>query len=478
MTRNWTFALIGVCALALNAAPLLAKGAPAAPSSAKSAPGSEPLNVGETPEEAQEHGDGVAAIVNDTVISDYDLRQRVALFIATSGVRPTADSMKQIRGQVLQTLETERIELLEAQKNNVSVSASDVDKSIDTILKDNHVTQDQMNLMLGHANVHMATLRGQIAAQIAWSKTVQNQYGDRIDVSPQDVDAELQRLAEGKNKTHYVAAEIFQSVDNPEDDGKVLKNMQDLETQLRAGAPFPTVARQFSQNPTAASGGDLGVVVDGQLPRELNDALAKLRPGSISDPIKSTGGYYILYLRARIEGANVNIPDPKTQVDEHPSSLPLARVLLPLNPKSPKDLIEKVAQAANNIRSHIESCEMLPELAKQIKGLVYMNLGTMKLSDLSPEMQSALAQSEPGEPTPVFQSAAGIEIIVRCDKAVPQLTGFHMPSRDDVEQQIFEERMSVLSRQYLRDLRRDADIELPGQSLFAPHKAADASAQK
>ena len=87
MTRSLTFALIGVCALALNAAPLCAKTAPAAQQDA-TPPGTEKLNLGETPEQAQMNGDGVAAIVNDTVITDYDLRQRLALYLATSNAHP------------------------------------------------------------------------------------------------------------------------------------------------------------------------------------------------------------------------------------------------------------------------------------------------------------------------------------------------------------------------------------------------------
>src|SRR6202007_663158 len=93
MTRSFTFALIGVCTLALSAAPIFAKEAPAAATTQKSAtpPGTETLNVGETPEEAQQRGDSVAAIVNDTVITDYDLRQRMGLYIATSNAHPTPD---------------------------------------------------------------------------------------------------------------------------------------------------------------------------------------------------------------------------------------------------------------------------------------------------------------------------------------------------------------------------------------------------
>ena len=478
MTRSFTFALIGICALVLNTAPLCAKEAPAgaAAKSAATPPGTEELNVGETREEAQLKGDSVAAIVNDTVITDYDLRQRVGLYLATSNAHPSPEALKKVREQVLRQLETERIQLLEAQKNKITVSAADVDKSIDNILKDNHLTLQQLTAILGRSGVKLATMRSQIAAQVAWSKAVQAQYGDRIDITKADVDAELQRMAQGRDKPHFLVSEIFLPVDNPEDDGKVLKNMQDMEDQLHSGAAFGELARQFSQNPTAASGGDMGVVIQGQLPKELDDALNQMRPGSLSPPIRSTGGYYILALRARQEGEGAKVPDvaPKP-VNEHPNSLPLDRILIPIGPKPPKELLDKVVAFATNIRTQIQGCDGLGDAIKKLKGVVFMNLGNMRLADLSPQIQQALAQTQAGQTTVPFQSAAGVELFVRCDKgAPPPQSAFQMPSRDDVEQQLFEQRMAVLSRQYLRDLRRDADIELPGQPL-GPRKSSDAS---
>ena len=480
MTRSIAAAFFCATALAV-CMPLAATSAPPPSATTRATPakpGTEPLSVGETTQQAVENGDGVAAIVNDTVITDYDLRQRVALYVATSGVRTTPDSLKQIHKQVLQQLETERLELLEAQKNNITVSSGDVDKALNNVMKDNNLTQDQLNTMLARNGVHVATLRAQFAAQIAWSKTVQQQYSDRIDVAAGDVDAELQRISENKNKAHFLVAEIFQAVDNPEDDAKVKKSMDDLEVQLRAGAPFQTVARQFSQNPTAASGGDLGVVVEGQLPKELNDELIAMRPGMVSDPIKSTGGYYILFLRSRQEGANTKVADTNDHVNPHPDSLPLARILFPVGPKPAKDLLTRVMDLAGQVRTHIENCDHLADIAHQIKGVVYMNLGTMRTADLSPEIQNALAQTASGETTTPFQSAAGVELIIRCDKAVTKVSAFRPPTRDEVEEQLFEERMGVLSRQYLRDLRRNAEIQLPGEGLFARHHKDDADNQQ
>ena len=69
--------------------------------------------------------------------------------------------------------------------------------------------------------------------------------------------AELARNAEGANKPHYHVLEIFLPVDNPELDAKVKKDAEEVEKQLHQGAPFPVVARQFSQHPSAATGGVL-----------------------------------------------------------------------------------------------------------------------------------------------------------------------------------------------------------------------------
>ena len=405
------------------------------------------------------HGDGVAAIVNDSVISDYDLRQRMALFIATSGVKPTQDSLNAIRDQVLKELETEQMQLMEARKDNISISASDVDKAIGDILKSNHLSMDQLKSVLAQGGVDIATLRSQISVQIAWSKLVQDQLGDRVHVTQDDVDAELVRIRQAANKPSFLVAEIFQAVDSPDQDAKVQKDMTDLDNQIQLGAPFSSVARQFSQNPTAAQGGDLGWVQDGQLPAELQSRLKTMNVGDVTEPIRAAGGYYILQLRDRQQPAGTKLADTPKQDTNPPGTLPLARILIPIGPKPAKDLAERDLQAAGVLRSHIRDCTRARYVVSQVPGAVYMNLGTMKLADLSADMQAAIAKSGPGETTAPFASPAGVELIVRCDKAVPKENVYVIPTRDQVEEQLYEQQMTVLARRYMRDLRREADVE-------------------
>jgi peptidyl-prolyl cis-trans isomerase SurA len=312
---------------------------------------------------------------------------------------------------------------------------------------------------LRKGGVDIATLRGQIAVQIAWQKAVQDEFQDRINITPDQVDEALARLQEGANKPHFLVSEIFLAVENPDVDAKVLKDTQDLETQLQSGAGFATVARQFSQSPTAAAGGDLGWVYQGQLPSEIDDALQHMQVGSVSPPIRSTGGYYILGLRDRQEGAGTRIPDPATQKPVGP--LTVARILLPLGATPPKDLKEKAVAIAAQIREHLNGCDTLPKLAQQVHGMVVQDLSKMgiKITDLSPDIQDAIGKAGPGQATPPFMSQAGVEMMVRCDKRAATITAYTIPTRQQIEEQLFEQQITLLARRYLRDLQRNANVE-------------------
>jgi len=289
---------------------------------------------------------------------------------------------------------------------------------------------------------------------------VQDEFSDRVNITPADIDEELARQMEGADKPHFLVSSIFLAVDNPDMDAKVLKDAQDVLAQLKSGAQFGTVARQFSQSPTAASGGDLGWVHQGQLPTELDNALQHLQPGMVSDPIRSTGGYYILGLRDRQEGINAKIPDPATLKPTGP--LTVQRLLLPIGPTPAKTLLDNVMKIAAQIHEHVNGCDMLPKVQEQIHGLVVQDIQKMGLhiSDLAPEIQDAINKAGPGESTPPFRSPAGVEMMLRCDKKAPELRKWPTPTRQQVEESLFDAQITMLSRRYLRDLRRSANVEV------------------
>jgi peptidyl-prolyl cis-trans isomerase D len=83
-----------------------------------------------------------------------------------------------------------------------------------------------------------------------------------------------------------------------------LARIQGIERQARAGGDFAKLARKYSEDSaTAAQGGGLGEIRRGLLPKELEQAVYALKPGAISQPIRTNYGYHLVKLTGVIGAA-------------------------------------------------------------------------------------------------------------------------------------------------------------------------------
>jgi len=424
---------------------------------------------------AKSTSNGIAATVGDLSISDFELDQRVALFFATAGFKPNADDIKRARKQQLEQLIDEHIQIAEARKGRITVSPVEVDKILEEFAKRQNVTVKELGDSLAKAGSSIDVLRAQQTVAIAWHKVLMARFGDEVVATPAMVNDALRRATEGASKTHYHVVEIFLPVDNPDKDAEVKKQIEDIEAKIHAGAPFRNLAQQFSRNPSAAMGGDMGWIYDGQLDPDLNAALKEMHVNEISRPIRAKGGWYLLGLPERQEALGSAVVQAPPPPSSPPGTLPLARLLLPIAANAAPEALKSTMRAANQIREAAISCDMLEKLSQdpQLKGTIYMsplqfarlvNPGTnedfVKLTDVSEQIQKAIASTASGEVAAPFQSDAGIELIARCDKrAPPPSIAFKLPTRDEIEGDIFQEQMSAMARRYMRDLRRDANIQ-------------------
>ena len=114
------------------------------------------------------------------------------------------------------------------------------------------------------------------------------------------------------------------------------------------------------------------------------------------------------------------------------------------------------------IHDHANGCDTLPKMQEQIHGLVVQDIQKMglRITDLAPEIQDAINKAGPGEATLPFKTPAGVELMQRCDKKAPVLVKWNTPTRQQVEETLFDAQITMLSRRYLRDLRRSAHVEV------------------
>lgn len=266
---------------------------------------------------AQNDSLSIAAVVNQDAISEADVRDRLRLILASSGLPDTPDMRQRALKQVLDSLVDEQIKMQEAARNELTVTQDDIDKAFTQIAANNKMSGEQFADLMQRGGIKRATLDRQIKAQIAWTKVVQKVIRPQVTVSANDVAALKERMRANIGKTEFLASEILLPVDDQANEGDVRQLGTKLVSEIGAGkASFAAVARQVSRAAGAERGGDMGWIQEGRLPDELDAALKTLQEGEISQPIRGTNGYHILQLRQKRSFTEENIPSDDDLTDQ------------------------------------------------------------------------------------------------------------------------------------------------------------------
>jgi peptidyl-prolyl cis-trans isomerase SurA len=391
----------------------------------------------------------IAAVVDDRIISEYDVIQRLRLIIATTGLRVTPETLPQIRPQVINQLVDEKLEVAEANKQNVNVADGEVEERIDQIAKATNRAKQEVLSVLTANNIDTSTLIQQIQAQIMWEKLVVRRFFAQSSVSEEDVTAQMAQLKESAGKPELQIAEIFLSVDNPSQIDDVRNRALRLVDELRKGAPFDAVASQFSQSPSAASGGDLGWVKAGSLNPDIESALGQMEIGGISEPIQVPAGFYIMGLRNKrvVLGS-----------DPNETRLEMRHVVFGAAKTAALAVISTARLHAEKFSSEVTGCDGIAPIAVANGGQVVGDAIRMRAGDMPPAVRAVVLAAEEGKASKPVQLDNGFHVFAICRKVAQAEGG--LPSREDVELRLRDAQLQLKARRYLRDLRRDATIEI------------------
>jgi peptidyl-prolyl cis-trans isomerase SurA len=395
---------------------------------------------------AQENVLRIAAVVNDDLISIFDLQNRLGIAALSAGLQLDQETQQRLLPQVMRTMIDEKLQLQAAADAGVRVTDREIEQAIDDLAGRNKMNADQLRDFLASRRIAPTAIRQQIEPQIAWSKYVQRRLRRDIRIGEDQVDEELARLDSVADEPQRRVYEIFLSVDDVERDDEVRQNSERLLSQVRNGASFDSLARNFSQSSTTTQGGDLGWVAAGQLEPQLNEVLIKLEPGMVSRPIRTVSGYYLLYVTdKRIEG-----------VDPMDAKIDLAQMTVrpASNDADTRDLVRReLSQAVGSLNG----CGDLDALSKQRDDASIAKAGGVRLGDLPDGVREAVSPLSKGNATAPIERGDSFVIVSVCEREEPKS---NLPSRDAVGNRLLAERLDLRAQRELRDLRRAAFIDV------------------
>ena len=152
--------------------------------------------------------EGIAAIVNDEVISKFDVDQRVNLFLVTSGIERTPQNVDGLRRQVLRSLIQEKLQLQEARDSEIDVSRAEINAAMQDMAAGSNRSLDEVEKFLKENNVHIRTMEDQIEAELAWNRFVRGRFGGQISIGELEIDETLERAKQAMNQDRVNISEI------------------------------------------------------------------------------------------------------------------------------------------------------------------------------------------------------------------------------------------------------------------------------
>ncbi|MEB3415659.1 peptidylprolyl isomerase [Alteriqipengyuania sp. WL0013] len=389
------------------------------------------------------------ATVNGRIITGTDVQQRMALFIAGTEQQATPEQIAQLRAQTLRDLIDEMLKIQESAAQDMPVTADEVTAAYNAVAQNNfNMTPQQMDEYLTSIGSSTASLRRQIEGELAWRNLIARNIDPFVNVSIEEVNEVIARLEASKGLDEFNVAEIYLSA-TPATSAEVEANGRALMQQIRQGANFQAAAAQFSEASTAASGGLLGWVRLPQLPVEIATELRSMNPGQIVGPIPlQGGGYSIIYL---VDRRQVLTADPRD------ATLSLKQITIAFDQGMTQAAAEQRLETFGQGVSRLRGCGNAEQIAAETGAEVRAN--DVRVRELPGPLQNALLEMQVGQVTSPFGSVEeGVSVLVLCGRDDPKAAD--APSPERLQAEMKQERIDRRGERYLRDLRRDAVIEL------------------
>lgn len=438
--------MTGVAIAALLAGSAMAQTAPPAQPAAAGRlnPAAEAAPAPAPAPPAFQMSDGILATVNDSVITGFDLRQRMLLLIAMTQVQPTPENIPAIQQQALNALIDERLQMQELTKyENLAVTDQEVEEEIAAMAQEVGASPQAYLDFLAQGGIRPITLREQIRTQIGWSRLVGGRFQSRARVSRSAVQAAMRQVSAAAAKKQYLIGEIYIESARVGGQQAALSGANQLVRQMVQGAPFQAVAQQFSAAPSATRGGDAGWVVEGTVQPALQQALDQLEVGQLSRPIPVDGGVYIVYMRDKRDGASASL-------------VRIKQVMIELPETAGEGEVAAATQRLEALRPQL-TCDTMLARASSEPGLLGADLGEADVQNLAPQFQQVARSAEVGSVSTPVRTPLGVHLLAVCGRRVG---GTEAPDAPTIENQLFRQNLATLGRRYMRDLREDALIEM------------------
>ncbi|MCF8110499.1 MAG: peptidylprolyl isomerase [Desulfobacteraceae bacterium] len=254
--------------------------------------------VGAEENREAENGKDYVAVVNGAKIPAQDLERVVDLVKARyggTGAQIGGQQLAYIRNTILDNLIEQQLLYQASMDEGIKVDSVEVRQKIDKI-KSEFESEDQFKNHIKGVNYTEEELEKEIRRGLSIRKLIEEKFGSSLEVTDQEVKSFYEDNKKQFEVPERVRASHILIRTDEENKAKAREKIREVKQKLEDGEDFSELAREYSDDPSGESGGDLGYFSRGQMVKNFEEAAFELQPGEVSDIVETRFGYHLIKL--------------------------------------------------------------------------------------------------------------------------------------------------------------------------------------
>ena len=388
----------------------------------------------------------IVAIVNDEPITMMDLDARLRLIIISSNLPNNLETRKNLSGQVLQSLISERLQHQEARKLGIRVTNQEVENNIKFIEKQNNMQENQLIETLFKNGVPKSALPIRLKSNLIMQKLLQNIIRPKVVINNNEVNNEYNNLLANNGKMEYKFSEISFNFSNLSKKEDIILIAKQIRKKIIEEKNFEIIGKRIQENGTGVYKNNNWKLTN-KINKDIYLQIETLEKNEISELVLTNTGVSIIKIDGERE---FKIPELSQTV----SDIAFISSDLPIN----KNKIDLFIEDIKNKTKNIKSCDEMTELSKIYGNKRGKYLGKILLKNLPKYFIEELKNLNVNQPSKPIVADDGIYVTMICNynKDLNQEYALKEMIKDNIRNRS----TTILKERYLLDLNRKALIDV------------------
>jgi len=245
--------------------------------------------------------DRIAAEVNGEIILQSEISERLFQMKSEGSAKNMSD--KEAEQLILNSMIEDRLIIQYGKEKKIKIEEKEITDRIDQVRLGMGVDMEQFKMLLTGQGLSFEGYKKMLADRIMVETVLGMEVRSQVHIAPESAreyyDAHKEEfIIPGTVKARHILRPLPRGA-SAEDEKAVLDKINSIRAELVDGLKFSAAAKVYSKGPSARKGGDLGYIKPGQMVPAFDKAVFSLKPGEISEPVRTRFGYHLILVEER-----------------------------------------------------------------------------------------------------------------------------------------------------------------------------------